>query len=191
MGQRDRYSRGVAVQVKRLAEMLGGGVGAGQTGDLDAVTPLCMFFENMCAAPGGATLLCSTAEEYGFMLLSIARQMASPHDARRLCAAGAIKNCAFERTVHQFMSQYVEVAALLCLPLVGDREGWDDEDLKEMPSGLARKCRIGGTVTDNLELREVSECGHCEHLRFSFPRPMASRRHSIDHVALRRSSMRP
>ena len=35
------------------------------------------------------------------------------------------------------------------------REGYDDEDLAEMPGGLARKCRLGSTVTEKLEMREV------------------------------------
>lgn len=142
------------MQVKRLADLVAVGVGGGAD-EHDALTPLLMFFENISAAPGGATLMTNTAEEYNFMLLSIARQMASSNSARQLCSAGALKNCCFERTVHPFIAEHVELAALLCLPLVGDREGFDEEDIKDMPSGLGRKCRIGGKVTENVELREV------------------------------------
>jgi hypothetical protein len=142
------------LQVKRLADLVAVGVGGGAD-ENDALTPLLMFFENISAAPGGATLMTSTAEEYNFMLLSIARQMASSNGARQLCSAGALKNCCFERTVHPFIAEHVELAALLCLPLVGDREGFDEEDIKDMPTGLGRKCRIGGKVSENVELREV------------------------------------
>lgn len=64
-----------------------------------------------------------------------------------------MQNCCFERTVHDLIAGHPEIAALLCLPLVGDRDGFDDDDLLEMPSGLARKCRIGSTVSDNRDLR--------------------------------------
>ncbi len=87
-------------------------------------------------------MLCN--EQHGFMLLNIARQIVSTSEERQIGAAAAVKNCCFERLVHPEIAQYPELAALLCLPLVGDRETFDDDDLKDMPSGLARKCRIGG-----------------------------------------------
>lgn len=127
-----------AAQLRRLADAFSQGSGA----QGDALAPLAMFFENIASATGGAALLCS--EEHGFMLLSVARQMASENEERKLGAAAAVKNCTFERTVHDLIAEHAEIAALLCLPLVGDRDTFDEDDLVDMQSGLARRCRIGG-----------------------------------------------
>mmetsp|Transcript_29951 Transcript_29951/g.73721 ORF Transcript_29951/g.73721 Transcript_29951/m.73721 type:complete len:388 (+) Transcript_29951:57-1220(+) len=136
-----------ASQLRRLADAFSQGSGA----QGDALGPLALFFENIAGAPGGPALLCS--EAHGFLLLPVARQIASSSEERQMGAAAAIKNCSFERTTHDLMAQHPEIAALLCLPIVGDRETFDDDDLLEMPSGLARKCRLGGKITENRDLR--------------------------------------
>lgn len=81
-------------QLRRLADAFLHGSGVHK----DALGPLAMFFENIAGVTGGPQLLCS--EEYGFLLLPVARQIASEIEERKLGAAAAVKvhNHAYEQS---------------------------------------------------------------------------------------------
>jgi len=119
----------------------------------DPLGPLALFFENICQEPAGATIFCEP--EDGFILNIVAKGLADINKDRQLGAAGAIKNCSFHKEWHEEIAKHREVAALLALPLVGEPDGYDEEDKEGMYPGLASKCRLGGTIVESDEVRKM------------------------------------
>ena len=118
----------------------------------DPLAWLALFFENIAREKEGADLLCNS-NNGGFLLARIARGLAGSNTDRQIGAAGAIKNCCFYPENHERISEHLEVAALLALPLVGPADSYDEDDKDGMYAGLARKCRMGSKVSESAELR--------------------------------------
>ncbi|EKX49263.1 hypothetical protein GUITHDRAFT_104791 [Guillardia theta CCMP2712] len=114
---------------------------------------LALFFENISQEVMGANLLCD--ENEGFKLGIVAKGLAEDNKERQLGAAGTVKNCAFFTELHRGIAEHAEVAALLVLPLVGESSSFEDDDMNGMYAGLASKCRIGGKISDDKELRRM------------------------------------
>ncbi|KAJ1477513.1 hypothetical protein T484DRAFT_1963201 [Baffinella frigidus] len=118
----------------------------------DHLASLAFFFENMAQEVTGALVLCN---EEDFLLGRIVKDLAGNNGDRKLGAAGTMKNCCFHQELHSAMASHRDLAALLCLNLVGTSDEFDDEDREGMFAGLATKCRMGGKVTESAELRKT------------------------------------
>jgi hypothetical protein len=114
----------------------------------DPLAWLALFFENIAREKDGAELLCNLhSGKHGFLLLRIARGLAGSNPDRQLGAAGAIKNCCFYPENHERISEHLEVAALLALPLVGPADGYDEED----KDGMYPVCTCPTTLNPKLK----------------------------------------
>ena len=118
----------------------------------DPLASLGFFFENMAQEVQGASILCNDED---FLLLRLMKDLAGAHPDRMLGAAGAMKNCCFHSELHATIASHRDLAALLCLNLVGSSETFDDDDREGMQTGLAAKCRVGGKVSESGELRKT------------------------------------